>query len=167
MSKIYKIKKGNHSSGIHLNLHCGKFHEFKNISFSEECWYPYLNTDSYDINKLFGFSHGHHHINSIRFGWVPNFEKKNYIEIWIYIYNKGVRKFEKICEVSTNKWYRYQIYLTNHNEIIFLVKDLKNNILIGNSTKEYKKPTIDIGYNLFPFFGGNNASPCDMEITFS
>lgn len=167
MSKVYNIKKGKHISGEHLSLHCGRFHEFKNVIFSEQCWYSYLNDDSYDINKLFGFSHGYHHHNSIRFGWVPNFQKKNYIEIWSYIYNKGTRSFDKICEVETKKSYRYQIFLKNDGEIIFLVKDLQNNILIGNSSEKYNKPNIDIGYNLFPYFGGNNSSPCDMEILFS
>jgi len=43
-----------------------------------------------DVNKLFGFGYGLHHIDSDRFGWRYNIEK-NQVEIVEYCYEVGKR----------------------------------------------------------------------------
>lgn len=162
MSKTYIIERGKHRSGIFLSPHIGKKHQSKKVIFSNRCWYKKLNEDSYDINKLFGFSHGFHHHDSIRLGWIPDFNNENEIEIWSYIYNKRQRKFQKICNIECRQLIDCRIEIIN-NVVEFTVSDMSDRI-IGQLSVEYILPKIRFGYNLFPYFGGDNTSPQKMDI---
>ena len=52
--------------------------------FTDSCMFDLKDEDQWDVNKLFGFSIGHHHNNSsFRFGWRPLLNK-NTIEIVAY-----------------------------------------------------------------------------------
>ena len=42
------------------------------------------NEDDEDINKLYGFSYGVHHKNSLRFSWKPDFNNKGMIKVSAY-----------------------------------------------------------------------------------
>lgn len=136
----------------------------KKLMFSVRCYYSELNSDSYDINKLFGFSHGLHHQNSVRFGWKPDFQIENKIEIWSYVYNRGIRNFTKICSVNCKEIINYSISIEN-SMVNFTVSSETGNI-ISNFSIDYTIPLVKIGYHLFPYFGGNNKAPRRMDILF-
>ena len=161
MGKTYIIRKDQHRSGLYFSPHFGKSTEIKKVIFSDRCWYDKINEDSLDINKLFGFSHGLHHNNSVRFGWIPDFSNRNKIQIWSYLYHKGIRKFDLICTVDCREVHQYKISIID-NRVFFAINDLEGNLL-GELNYEFSTK-FKWGYNLFPYFGGDNTSPKDLDI---
>jgi hypothetical protein len=130
----------------------------KKIVFNKSCYYNWVNKDSDDINKLYGFSNGYHKHNSVRFGWVPNFNK-NLIKIYGYIYNNKKRHFKFITEVELDKIINTEIILDKNNKkAIFIVNE--------SSIKLNYNPNCKLSYMLYPYFGGNNKTPHKMEILF-
>jgi hypothetical protein len=112
------------------------------------------------VNKLFGFSIGHHHNNSsFRFGWRPILSE-NLIEIVAYEYHDGFRmKTMPICRVELNKWHDFTIiYNANKNKSIYFV----NEVEFYNEVKLMKK--YGLGYTLGIYFGGNEKAPQDITI---
>lgn len=164
--KIFKIKKGKHKSVFFKP----KFHFFKNqfckrIEFNKSAKYQLDNIDQFDINKLFGISYGLHHRNSARFGWRWSMRMEK-IEILAYVYRDGKRVNEwdeniYICDIEPNSKYNMEIKKENGYY----------NFKVENETLE-KVYTLKIkhgecpfwGYELFPYFGGNNTAPHQIEI---
>jgi hypothetical protein len=168
--KIFKIKKGYHYSNLIYKipfLHLFKKTIKHTLYFNENVIYELNNGDQMDINKLFGISFGFHHKNSARFGWRWNTEK-NKIEILAYIYVDGKRINEwdedtliaelepyEVCEMKIKKENNYYIF----------------NIYSDSTKKNYIKKLKCgkgkfWGYYLFPYFGGNQVAPHDIEINF-
>ena len=137
----------------------------KKFKFTDSCMFNLHDEDQWDVNKLFGFSIGHHHHgSSFRFGWRPILEN-NTIEIVAYEYHDGVRqKTMPICEVKLNEWYMFNIiynpqtqisqYFVNH-EFVFS-KSFKNIFKL--------KKRWGMGYTLGLYFGGNEKAPQDIII---
>ncbi|XAI97403.1 hypothetical protein [Leptolyngbya phage Lbo-JY46] len=86
-----------------------------------------------DVNKLGGFSRGHHHKNSFRFGWEW---KQDQLHMYRYVYEDGVRSITFI------KSYK-------KGETVLL-------------TEEFDKGFC-LGYRLSPYFGGNCPSDKDRK----
>lgn len=157
----YIIKKGRHG-----NFHIPKFYyNCKKLTikakFTESCRYDFGNVDNFDINKLVGVSFGTHHINSFRIGW--NYDKFNAnIIIYAYWYNNSVRNYKILYFCEINKEINIDIFINRH----------QNNIVICGCEKSHKINIIDFdfthvskwGYKLWPYFGGNNQSPHDLEV---
>lgn len=155
----YLIKKGKHSaSGLHFGFHCNKKIYDRKVIFSKECWWDKpRNNDDYDINKLCGFSYGFHKKNSLRIGWVPDFKNKNEIILFGYWYNNSSQHFFKyITSIPVETEFDIEIVCGKEKAYF------KTNKTIVSI--DFKKPKCKFGYNLFPFFGGNNTSPNDMYI---
>ena len=89
-----------------------------------------------DWNKLFGFSRGYHHHNSIRLAWRwnPKIEK---IELAKYMYKKGSRSYEIIGATDINQ---------------------------SKTVKLEFNEGIPLCYLLYPFFGGDETAPHDIRI---
>lgn len=127
------------------------------VTFTNSCAYTLPKEDQEDINKLFGFSNGLHHKNSARFGWCYLNGK---IQLWAYFYNNGQRKHTYITSLEFNK--PYQLYLTAHDDHYeFMVDDDYTAVAL---IKVPKTTANQLGYRLWPYFGGNNASPQDIKI---
>ena len=156
--KSYFIKKGNHRSGFFPNLYLKMISSKYEIMFLENCLYKLGDVDDYDINKLFGISFGLHHKNSMRFGWNIDGNK---IAIHAYYYKMGIRFMNKLISINTNEVYTFEIKV--HDNFFELSIINKNNQLI-NTTNIAKAKTVNWGYRLFPYFGGNKCAPHDMEI---
>lgn len=158
---LYKIKKGNHRSGLHFSP-CLFKEELKfSFKLSNECWFNKVNTDDWDINKIYGVSFGYHHKNSIRLGWVPS-DHKNMIDLYAYYYNDSARRFDKICTIYAGQ--EYHCTLINKSDInLFEIKIYKDS-LIANIIKDFKYPSFKIGYKLFPYFGGDNVAAKDLTV---
>lgn len=154
---IYKIKKGNHNSGIHAALVSTKKFNFT-AKFDDSGKYSLSNINQFDINKLYGFSDcfSNQHKNSARFGWVWN-EKASKMEIHAYTYAKGVRNYKYITSVPINKSHSFSIAVDGKNYIM-----TANGVTVrmerGCSSK------IAFGYKLYPYFGGDEVAPHDITI---
>ncbi|MEK6879299.1 MAG: hypothetical protein AABY22_06810 [Nanoarchaeota archaeon] len=164
MNKNFTIEEGDHRSGIYFApaLNNKSEHNIE-FMFDSDCYFPLREVDDYDINKLFGFSFGLHHRDSIRLGWRPS-KNENKIDIYYYCYNNGVRSFDFICEVDCFRYNTAKIvcdYKSNTFEIS-ITKPYKHTIQLGKIKFIY--PKFKIGYYLFPYFGGNKTAPCSMNI---
>lgn len=147
-------------------------HRTAKFMFTDSCMFDLKDEDQWDVNKLFGFSIGHHHRgSSFRFGWRPKLET-NTIEIVAYEYHSGFRlKTMSICEVELNKWYKFRIgYLPHLNKTTYHIGDIKTKKMIKdrflvdfvNNVNLAKKSGL--GYKLGVYFGGNEKAPQDITI---
>ena len=159
----FLIKKGKH--------YCNQFlHKFLNlltfkkklqyiVKFNSSCAYSLNEKDQMDINKLFGFSNGfYHHQDSARFGWSYLNGK---IVLHAYCYNNGKRVNSYICRVELEDENKLTIFVED-SCYVFEVEKLKTGS--KSKVKIFKEKKFSFGYNLWPFFGGNNPAPHDMSI---
>jgi hypothetical protein len=111
--------------------------------------------NQYDINKLWGFSEGfNHQYNSARIGWSYN---TSALRLYAYVYNKGVRYSKEITSVSLNTDISCSIKLSG-NTYIFSVNGVVVTMPRALST------TKASGYQLYPYFGGDETAPQDITI---
>jgi len=148
----FRIKRFGFSKGYGYRV-------FK-FKFTESCLFDLHDEDQHDVNKLFGFSIGHHHKgSSFRFGWRPILKERK-IEIVAYEYHDGVRqKTMPICRVDIDKWLEYTIiYDANKDKSIYYVGDVefRNHFVL--------KKKYGCGYTLGVYFGGNEKAPQDITI---
>jgi len=161
---IFTIKKGKHYSNnwFYKLTHLFNFKQelkFK-VKFDESCLYNFQDEDKHDINKLFGFSIGFHHKNSLRFGWNV---VDNKIIIYYYNYIDGKRINEVFVSCNVNEELLFEITNPFYNEYNFTITDLKN----GTSRWagfNIKGSLFSLKYNLWPYFGGNKTAPHNIKI---
>ncbi len=108
-----------------------------------------------DVNKLMGLSDcsDQHHTNSARFGWRWY---KGTLQILGYTYINGERSIKYLGDVSLGKYHSYRILLEDQ-EYIFWLDD-----------KQFSMPRAcsgeASGYKLFPYFGGEETAPHDIDV---
>ena len=152
----YTIKEGAHYSTHAVELLQSDILSF-DAKFDETVIYTSSSEENqWDTNKLFGFSdcNSLHHENSARFGWRWLNGK---IDILAYCYVDGNRIIEEFGTTMPNEVNHYEIELTD-SFYIFRLDDQVLNI-------ERSKP-CDVGgyYLLFPYFGGDDVAPHDINI---
>lgn len=165
--KKFTIKKGKHSSVLFGFLPHFRF-SFKNqfaykIKFGTNCLYDFNDVDDWDINKLVGVSTSyHHHVQSARIGWRCIDNKT--IELLAYCYNKRER-------IGGFDDYILGVVKPGEEFYCSITVEANKFVLIFNKGIEYKKIELNkddnswkFKYFLFPFFGGNNPAPHDMDI---
>ncbi len=146
------IKKGNHSSHGVFWMPKKTMHFY--IKFPESCIYDLGNENQLDINKLFGMSTTLDvHNTSFRFGWRYNDGK---IEIFKYTYVKKVRDYVLMGAVDINEWNSFKIDLTK-DDVTFYLNEIKY-----NQKQKTKMPLLA----MYPYFGGDERAPHDIEIYF-
>ncbi len=161
---IFEIEKGhNHSNRfVYKFFNYLNFNRFLDYSvvFNESCRYDLSNKeDILDVNKLFGYSIGFNpHINSVRFGWNYN-PKNDKIDLFSYIYEGGARKFEFIKSVNFNHKY----YLSIDKEKDYFSFHINDGIDIFGS-KVKSNLDFEIGFSLWPYFGGTSLAPHKISI---
>lgn len=130
------------------------------FKFTDSCMYDLHDEDQWDVNKLFGFSIGHHHkTNSFRFGWRPKLNN-NTIEIVAYEYINGVReKTEIIGEVELNKWHVFELHYNPQTYRRLYILNHINKLKHSTIYKPY-----GFGYTLGVYFGGNEKAPHNITI---
>lgn len=161
----FTIKKGSHYSNKlwykSLNIINNSRFVRYSVYFHESCRYEINSEDQSDINKLFGYSLGfNHHNDSARFGWNYYDEKLN---LYAYVYDKGLRKSKFITTIEIGKPYHLTIIDQEYNWL-FTVDNTWS--VISNLTIQ-KSSKFNIGYKLWPYFGGNVTSPQDISIELS
>ena len=149
----------------------GKFRTAKFL-FTDSCIFNLHDEDQHDVNKLFGFSIGHHHRgSSFRFGWRPILEN-NTIEIVAYEYHDGERmRTMPICEVELNKPYLFKIgYLPEKNKSVYHISDtrtdkkIEDRFIVDFRNDVTLNKKSGLGYTLGVYFGGNEKAPQDIII---
>lgn len=136
----------------------------KHFKFTESALYFFNDEDQHDVNKLFGFSFGWHHKDSVRFGWRPT-EDLTKMEIVGYEYINKLRvPTIPICDVEINKWYKYELKYVGgvFGQIEYYVTDGEKQF--GMVHPITLKKNLNWGYKLYLYFGGNKKTPHDIVI---
>ena len=131
--------------------------------FTGSCLYDLHNDDESDVNKLFGYSIGLHHINSYRFGWRPNLKNAT-MEILAYEYRNKVRYITTICEVKLNEPYRFEICYNRYSQIQYTVYEDNGFQVMGIVNPLQLQQKYNFGYTLGLYFGGNEKAPQDITL---
>ncbi len=156
----YLIKRDKHRSCHSFKLFYDCKRMTKLVTFTDSCIYKFGDVDDLDINKLFGFSFGYHQTDSVRFGWHPTTYNK--IEIFAYIYSNTKRIIQSIGEIDLNKEYKFEILLYNDSMYQFII--LENERILFDKIVNRGETKHKIGYQLYPYFGGNRTAPHDIKI---
>jgi hypothetical protein len=115
-----------------------------------------LGENQYDINKLYGFSDNNedHHQFSARFGWRWS---DSALRLFAYVYNKGVVSSKELGKIRIGTDINCSIQVADSNYIFKLN---------GASAQMPRMSTTPqgSGYQLYPYFGGNEVAPHDINI---
>ena len=155
--KVYTIKKGRHYPvGFHFKRYKGGDLVIFG-KFPLNCWHYPDDIPVSGKNKLTGVTWGFKgvHKNSIRIAWQPA-DKQNYIKLFTYYYNNGIRYIEPLGFVQTGQEFMVRLIFRNNS---FKVR-------FGALEKKYTFhfPKTKIRYFNFPYFGGKSKAPWDMNV---
>jgi hypothetical protein len=154
--ELFVIKKGYQSSSTKVRLLRKDEINFK-FKFNETAIYTTSNPSRQgDINKLFGFSDcgAKHHENSARIGWRWYNDR---LELFAYYYNDSERGQDFITTIVPGQEYTGKIS-AKPSEYVFTIENITVKVA---RTCEGKK---SFKYYLYPFFGGSEAAPQDINI---
>jgi hypothetical protein len=153
----YTIRAGQHNSDQNAFKQTN-YSELKFIvKFDSTAIYQTLSAgNQYDVNKLYGFSDNNdqHHRFSARFGWRWSEEA---LRLFGYIYNNGVMSFEELGTINIGIEYKCSIKV-NASSYTFTVNDLTKTMPRTSTT------ATAVGYQLYPYFGGDETAPHDINI---
>jgi hypothetical protein len=127
------------------------------VRFDSSCIYQTANrANQSDINKLYGFSDNGalHQQYSARFGWRWS---EGALRLFAYTYNNGVRAAKELGVVPIGKEVNCAIEVTKEAYVFSL--DKKRETMPRLSTTASAK-----GYQLYPYFGGDEAAPHEVRI---
>jgi hypothetical protein len=115
-----------------------------------------LAENQYDINKLYGFSDNNadHHQYSARFGWRWS---NNSLRLFAYLYNQGAVTSKELAIVPIGKEITCSIQVTA-SSYLFTVNGVTERLPRMAATPKGK------GYQLYPYFGGDETAPHDINI---
>lgn len=153
----YLIKKGNQSAEQNV-FKAVETQEMKFIvKFDSSAIYQTINPiNQFDINKLYGFADNDslHHIYSARFGW-------NWMNnaLWLhgYVYNNTVLLKQTLVAVPIGQEINCSIKV-NGSSYVFMVNGTTFTMPRAAKTAKGK------GYQLYPYFGGDEFAPHDIRI---
>ncbi len=160
---IYIIKAGQHDAGYNFGIHMPNKTVSKVAILNSTCTYNHGDNDQLDINKLYGFSEGaNHQYNSVRFGWRWSIVKQKF-EILAYVYNNGqvIREEQAdtfLGDVEVGQRFYTEVGVSGN---YYRLKTIIN----YKATEKYISRTgSGLGYNLFPYFGGDKVAPHDVIV---
>ena len=161
----YLIEEGEHKSKVVGGFFGDKLRTLKRDQFSftarfdETAVYDLNSNNQHDINKLMGFADANsmHQDNSIRFGWCYNLTTRK-VDIFGYAYLDGERFYQRITDIDIGETGQFRIDLTD--EAYELTVNDENKLIVPRKVKNKR----GIYYLLFPYFGGNEVAPHDINI---
>lgn len=127
------------------------------VKFDSSAIYKTSNpVNQMDINKLWGFSDNSatHHEFSARFGWRWS---DNALRLFAYDYNNSIMSFKELGTVEIGKENSCSITVSG-NKYIFNLNGSETIMPRASTTPEA------IGYQLFPYFGGDESAPHSILI---
>jgi hypothetical protein len=153
----YLIPRDQHSARGNNLVYLEKKQMRFEALFDSSCIYSTLDAaNQKDINKLYGFSDcgSNHHQNSARVGWVWN---GSAIELHAYCYSAGVRSSKLMGTILPGEPATITISV-QAQEYVFEWN--------GNKTvmKRHCGGNIIEGYQLYPYFGGDELAPHDIRV---
>ena len=153
----YVIHKGNQYCDKSIYKHV-EYAELKfKVKFDSSAIYTTEDSiNQYDINKLYGFSDNNaaHQQFSARFGWRWS---NGALRLFGYVYNDGIRRFKELGMVKIGVENTCSIKVEN-GVYRFGLNDKTDTLF-------RKSPTARaIGYRLYPYFGGDEPAPHDINI---
>lgn len=109
-----------------------------------------------DLNKLYGFSDNNaaHHQYSARFGWRW---LNNALHLFGYTYNNSVLTVQEVSTVNVGEENSCSIKVDG-GKYIYTVNGTSISMDRASTT------TIAEGYQLFPYFGGDEMAPHEIKI---
>ncbi|MHC2991468.1 hypothetical protein OB13_07635 [Pontibacter sp. HJ8] len=151
----YKIPKGSHATQSPVKFINSSLIRFEAV-FNTTAIYTLANSaNQADINKLYGVSDcgTEHHTNSARFGWRWY---NGQLEIHAYTYQNKKRNTAYIGAVALGKPSLFEIRIED-NRYTFHLNE-KQVVMERNCTG------TGGGYQLYPYFGGDEVAPHDITI---
>lgn len=152
----FTIKEGKHYSTYRTELLQNYLLSFEAKFDSSVIYQTKTEENQFDINKLFGFSdcNSHHQEHSARFGWRRVTDS---VEIFAYSYVNEERISKLLGKTAPFTVDQYQLVLTD-DAYIYHFNERKVSIP--------RTQSCDLGvyYLLFPYFGGNETAPHDIDI---
>ena len=127
------------------------------VRFDSSCIYQStLAFNQWDINKLYGFADNdaHHQLFSARVGWRWS---EGALRLFAYVYNNGERMAKELAAVPIGKDIPCAIKVSG-GHYLFSVGE-KTDSLPRQSTTPVAQ-----GYQLYPYFGGDEAAPHEVRI---
>lgn len=153
-ARVYWMREGKHGNSYFMPQF--KSDQSREVTFNQSAIYKTQDPQNQgDINKLFGFADcfSHHHKNSARFGW-RWFDDQ--LQIHAYYYVKGQRRYQFLKSLTLDTAYEMRIHATN-DRYIFQINQEKWEFERGCSGQV-------IGYKLYPYFGGDEVAPQDINV---
>lgn len=127
------------------------------VRFDSSCIYQTtLPANQWDINKLYGFADNgaQHHQFSARFGWRWS---DGALRLFAYIYNNGVRASKELAVVPIGKEVHCAIKIDGTSYVFSVDEKME-------SLPRQSKTAVAKGYQLYPYFGGDEAAPHEVRI---
>lgn len=153
----YVIPKGAHfaTANPYKAVECAgmKF----TVRFDSSCIYQTKSPQNQgDINKLYGFAdnEARHHQFSARIGWRWS---DGALRLFGYVYNNGVRASKELAIVPIGKVVQCALKVEGASYLFSV--DEKTETLPRQS-----KTALAKGYQLYPYFGGDEAAPHEVRI---
>ncbi|MFI5188419.1 MAG: hypothetical protein ACHQF0_16930 [Chitinophagales bacterium] len=153
----YTIPKGQHYTDQNT-YQAVSYDELKfTVKFDSSAVYQTIDpVNQEDINKLYGFSDNNadHQQFSARFGW--NWAR-GALRLYAYVYNSGERASQEITSIQIGTEYTCSIKVSGDHYIFSA-----DNITIEMPRES--KTSGASGYKLFPYFGGDETAPHEIDI---
>ncbi len=155
-SVLYNIATGEHYSDKSVIRPVSLEGQLFKVIFDSSAIYTTVDPlNQFDVNKLYGFIEGFDpHVNSARIGWSYN---NNRLRLYAYVYSNAQRLIREITPVQIGEKITCSIKI-QHNKYIFSV----NGIIA--EMERTPNTTIAQGYQLFPYFGGDETAPHSIRI---
>lgn len=155
----YRIEKDNHKSRWIPGFTTANVVEFDFRFLSGGDSAPFHLYNSLDINKIYGLSDSwsHHQDDSVRLGWRFN---AGVIDLFAYCYVNGLRESKYICSINPYDKQKHRASVEIRQEEYLVIADGHFASISRKCTKGIRGPK----YKLFPYFGGDETAPQDIEI---
>lgn len=153
----YFIAQGHQYSDLSTYMPTSYSNMKFSVRFDSSAIYRCLDpVNQLDINKLYGFSDNNsdHHSFSARFGWRWS---NNALRLFGYTYNNSIRDSKELGVITIGSVNECAIKVTPHN-YVFTLNGMVDSMARQSST------LLAIGYKLYPYFGGDEVSPHDINI---
>jgi hypothetical protein len=127
------------------------------VKFDSSAIYTSVNPENqYDINKLLGFSDNNtdHHRYSARYGWRWS---GGALRLFAYVYNNGAVISKELATVAIGAEVACSITVTS-SSYLFTTNGITERLPRMSVTPKGK------GYQLYPYFGGDETAPHDVNI---
>jgi hypothetical protein len=153
----YLIRSGQHEATTNFSKKLDVIEMKFTVKFDNSAIYKTITpVNQLDINKLYGFADNdqHHQQFSARFGWRWS---DNALRLFAYVYNNGNRTSKELGTISIGTENSCAIKITPAKYLFSL------NGKVDSLPRLSTTPTA-VGYQLYPYFGGDETAPHDMKI---